>query len=248
MTLKPIDTNQYRKEVRSRESTKETIEKTSSKVFSTDRYRTCAWTIQITHRDRPNSTEGTAEERPSPQREPVKRGRPKRDPPPQTSTKQRRGRRSKSTQTDSDPPKPRQLRNRKRGRPPRSDSDARSQSRTVPTTRRQRIPVKDRWVYASSSSDSGSDREDSTTPAHTPTRGQARYGLRRNRVNKDHNRGCPCCQYTNMVSTRKPRRIQNEDHPLSDERDFNDRKPGRGVAEEIFDDGTGTTVCSGSEI
>ena len=55
--------------------------------------------------------------------------------------------------------------------------------------------MKDRWVYTSSSSETDREREDSLVPAHTPTRGQARYGLRRDRVKKDHQRGCPCCQY-----------------------------------------------------
>ena len=45
-------------------------------------------------------------------------------------------------------------------------------------------------------------------------------------------------------ATEKPKRIQNKDHSLSVERDFNDRSPGRGVAGKILDDGTGTTMCN----
>ena len=63
--------------------------------------------------------------------------------------------------------------------------------------------MKDRWAYTSSSSDSDGDGEESLAPAHTPTRGQARYGLRRDRAKKDHQRGCPCCQYTNQIYQKK---------------------------------------------
>ena len=125
-----------------------------------------------------------------------RRGRPRKDPPPQVKKKTKS--RMESTQTDSNHPKQTQsLRGRRRGRPPCRDSRTRSQSGTMPTDSVQpkRIPVKDRWIYTSSSSETDREKEDSLVPAHTPTRGQARYALRRDRVKKDHQRGCPCCQY-----------------------------------------------------
>ena len=93
------------------------------------------------------------------------------------------------------------LRGRRRGRPPRSGYDARTQpprgqAESAPLTR---IPVKDRWKYTSSSSDADTSQQPAPERFHTPTRGQAKYGLRRNRPHRQHQGGCPCCDYSNLV-------------------------------------------------
>ena len=93
------------------------------------------------------------------------------------------------------------LRGRRPGRPPRSGYDARTQpprgqAESAPSTR---IPVKDRWKYTSSSSDADTSQQPAPERSDTPTRGQAKYGLRRNRPHRQHQGGCPCCDYSNLV-------------------------------------------------
>ena len=171
------------------------------------------------------------QERSSSKEEPKRRGRPLKKDPPQPRTRPQRGRRSKGTQTDSNSPrKPRQLRSKKREDPLEVTPRRESHPGAVPTDSvpPKRIPVKDRWAYTSSSSDSSGD--ESPAPAHTPTRGQARYGLRRDRAKKDHQRGCPCCQYSHMVCGKIQDEISESSSVPSVERDFNDRKPGRGTS------------------
>ena len=167
--------------------------------------------------------------------QPKRRGRPKKDLLQTEKSKTKRGRRSTSAQTDSDTPKrPQKLRKRRRGRPPRSGSDTKPQppSAQKDCAPPKRIPVKDRWVYTASSSDSDRNREDSSVPGTYTNAGTSSLWLTERQNKKRPSKRMSVLQ---LFQPDLPEEI-SELHCLpSAERDFNDRKPGRGTFGKSFE-------------